>query len=184
MRGLNYMEKQQIEDKVAELLTKVNYHDKGEAVDIIQIAKDLGFAVGNAVLTDDDDGFIIVKEGEKEILGIKTDKLIGVNSERPLEWKRFIVAHEIAHYFLHYCSEKNNGMYAHRDHRKGKNEAENEADYFAACLLMPEKSFIEKFKELKEKDLLLEEIVLLLAKKFVATPRMTERRVEELGLNG
>ena len=183
MRGLDYMEKQQIEDKVAELLKEVEYHDTGEVVDIIQIAKNLGFAVGNAMLTDDEDGFIIVKEGEKEILGIKTDKLIGVNSQRTLEWKRFIVAYEIAHYYLHYSSARNNGMYAHRDHRKGKNDVENDADYFAACLLMPKTSFKEKFNELKDKDLSLDEIILLLAKKFVATPRMTERRIGELGLN-
>ncbi|MBR2949949.1 MAG: ImmA/IrrE family metallo-endopeptidase [Lachnospiraceae bacterium] len=178
------MEKMQIEKKAIELMNEINYRDEQEAIDIIQIAKNMGFAIGNAILDDDDDGFIIVKEGEKEILGIKTDKLIGVNSARTLEWKRFIIAHEIAHYRLHYSSNQYKGMYAHRDHKKGKNDIENDADYFAANLLMPREKFSEKFKEFKKMGLDYEEIVLLLARKFVVTSKMIERRIGELELNG
>lgn len=184
MKGLNDMEKLQIEERATKLMESIGYCDNDEAIDIIRIAKSLGFAVGNALLTEDDDGFIIVEEGAASILGIKTDKLIGVNSERTLEWKRFIVAHEIAHYLLHYSSQGNQGMYAHRDHRKGRNDVENEADFFAACLLMPREKVVEKFKELKDKKLSMSEIVLLLAKRFAVTQKMTERRIEELGLNG
>lgn len=183
MGEIGYMEKKQIEEKVTELMQQINYSDTSDEIDIIQVANNLGFAVGNAILNDDDDGFIIVQEGSECILGIKTDKLIGVNSKRPLEWKRFIIAHEIAHYVLHYSNEKNNGMYAHREHKKGRNDLENDADYFAANLLMPSQKFAEKYREFKEKDLSFDEIILLLASKFVATPKMVERRIGELGLN-
>lgn len=183
VRGLSYMEKTKIEEKAKELIQSINYQDQHEEIDIIQIAKDLGFAVGNALLDDEDDGFIIVREGAEEILGIKTDKLIGVNSKRTLEWKRFIIAHEIAHYVLHYSAQNTKGMYAHRDHKKGKNSVENDADYFAANLLMPREKFTEKFNELKEKGLDFDEIVLLLASKFVATTKTIERRIGELQLN-
>lgn len=184
MKGLSQMEKAIIEEKVTEMMKNINYQDNLEEIDIIQIAKKLGFAVGNAILDEEDDGFIIVQDGAEEILGIKTDKLIGVNSKRALEWKRFIIAHEIGHFILHYSEQKSGGMYAHRDHKKGKNNLENDADYFAANLLMPREKFIDKYKELKEKNLNLDEIILLLSRKFVTTPRMTERRIEELQLNG
>lgn len=179
------MEKKEIEEKAMELMKNVNYQDISEETDIIQIAKTLGFVVGNAVLDDnDDDGFIIVKKGEDEILGLKTDKLIGVNSKRSLEWKRFIIAHEIAHYILHYSEQNNKGMYAHRDHRKGKNDVENDADYFAANLLMPREKFTDKFNEFKSKGLTFDEIIVLLSHKFVVTSKAVERRIEELQLNG
>lgn len=129
------------------------------------------------------DGFIIVQDDAKEILGIETNKLIGVNSTRNLEWKRFTIAHELAHYVLHCPEQKSKGMYAHRDHRKGKGLTENEADFFAANLLMPRKKFTDKFNEFKDKALEKEDIILLLAKRFVVTPIMVERRFKELDLN-
>ena len=178
------MKKSEIEQKVEQMMKELHYSDTSDEIDVIEIAKKLGFAVGNAVMKDDVDGFIIIQKGAKEILGIETDKLIGVNSERELEWKRFTIAHEIAHYILHYSSQKYKGMYAHRDHKKGKNDIENEADYFAANLLMPKDKFTNKYKELEKKGLDRKEIIVLLSAKFVVTQMMTERRIEELGLIG
>lgn len=183
MKGLSHMEKKNIEEKALEFMSQVGYVDDSDAIDVIDIAKKAGFAVGNAMLDDDEDGFIIVQKGAKEILGILTDKLIGVNSARTIEWKRFIIAHELAHYSLHYAKEEHNGIYAHREHIKGKNEAENDADFFAANLLMPREKFIAAYNELKDKQLDLDEIVILLSNKFVVTSRTAERRIEELGLN-
>lgn len=179
---LDSSERMEIEGKALELMNSIGYSDNSDSIDIIDIAHKMGFAVGNAILKDDMDGFIIVDESKKEILGIKTDKLIGVNSERELSWKRFIIAHEIAHYVLHYSPEKDNGMYAHRDHKKGKNKQENEADFFAANLLMPRDKFVSKYKEFKAKGLSLEETILLLADKFIVTQITAQRRIEELGL--
>jgi Zn-dependent peptidase ImmA (M78 family) len=148
----------------------------------VAIAKKLGFVVGNAELNDDIDGFIIVDEDKDEILGINTSRLIGVNASKSLEWKRFIIAHEIGHYKLHYNRKADNGMYAHREHKTGKNEKENEADFFAANLLMPSGRFKNKYNDLKEKGLSIEEIIVLLAEKFVVTRHMAERRIKELSL--
>lgn len=180
MEGLNDMEKTVIEQKTEELLKQVNYTD-GE-VDVIAVAKSLGFVVGNAVLEDDMDGFVIVQAGKNEILKIKTDKLIGVNSSRDLGFKRFIIAHEIAHYILHYSSESVNGMYAHRDHRKGRSDKENDADYFAANLLMPKDAFKKKYNELKDKELQLNDMLLLLASYFSVPLESAKRRIQEIGL--
>lgn len=176
------MRRDDIEKEALKILEKYEDIYDGDSVDVIKIAENLGFAVGNAKMNDDMDGFIIIDEGADEILGIKTNKLIGVNSERSLQWKRFIVAHEIAHYVLHYSKEKNKGMFAHRDHVKGKNETENDADFFAANLLLPKDRFSNKYRELKEKGLEQKDIEVLLSRRFIATEKTVVRRIEELNL--
>ena len=173
---MNYDE---IEKKALQTLEDIGYKDETDEVDIIKVANLLGIQVGNASLDDAMDGFIIINEGNNKILGVPTDKLIGVNSDRTLQWKRFIIAHEIGHYKMHYSGE---GMYAHRDHVNGKNEKENEADFFAANILMPRSKFTDRYKELSNKGLGKQEIVVLMADKFMVTHRMAERRVEELRL--
>ena len=141
------MDTSKIEKSVKDTLRSVKYTISGCSVDVIDVAKRLGFVVGNAVLNEEDDGFIVVEEGRKEIMGIKTDKLIGVNSDRSLAWKRFIIAHELGHYVLHFKEKNLKGLYAHRDHKRGRDELENEADFFAANLLMPRESFENKYKD-------------------------------------
>ena len=74
-------------------------------------------------------------------------------------------------------------MYAHREHKKGKDDKENEADFFAANLLMPREAFTNRFNELKQKNLTPEEIIVLLADKFCVTHIMAERRLKELEIN-
>lgn len=153
------------------------------AIDIIYIVKKLGFKVGSALLNNDnDDGFIIVQEGKSEILGIKTDKLIGVNSNRNLKWKRFIIAHELAHYKLHYNQESDAGMYAHREHRKGKDNEENEADYFAANILMPADKFKAEYNKIRNRSSNINECISELSNLFIVTDKMVERRISELEL--
>lgn len=177
------MDKASIEQKAMETLQLVQLNEDTEAIDVIDIAKKLGFIVGNAGLEDDVDGFIIVEKGKKEILGQKTDRIIGVNATKELNWKRFIIAHEIGHYKLHYDEKINNGIYAHREHKKGKSEQENEADFFAACILMPREQFVKKASELIAKGLTKDEMIILLADKFCVTHIMTERRFGELEIN-
>lgn len=176
------MEKKYIEEKAKNTLSELS-DNKDTVIDIIKLAKSLGFVVGNAELSGDEDGFIIVDESKEEIFGQKTDKLIGVRDDQSIEWKRFVIAHEIGHYILHYNKEKDNGMYAHRDHKKGKSNFENEADYFAANILMPPDSFEKNYQELKELVLSFEERILILAKRFCVTEIMARRRLEELGIS-
>ena len=116
-------------------------------------------------------------------MGLKTDKLIGVNSDRSLEWKRFIIAHEIGHYILHFKEEGIEGLYAHRDHKRGHDDSENEVDFFAANLLMPRQRFEKKFTEMKALKLSTQDIIDELASYFIVTKRMAERRIKELGLD-
>lgn len=176
-----------IEEKANNITDKYLLHNKENGyVDIIKIAQDMGFLIGNAKLSDDSDGFIIIDEKKDEILGLPTNKLIGVNANRSLGWKRFIIAHEIGHYILHFIDNavKLDGLYAHREHITGKDEEENKADFFAACLLMPKNIFSREFKQKKAENEKCEkwEIAALLAKDFCVTETMALRRIDELGL--
>lgn len=176
---------QDLIEKKADFITeKYTLEDKTEGyVDVIEIAKSNGFLVGSANVSDDSDGFIAIDENVGEVFGKPTSKLIVVNANRSIEWKRFIIAHELGHYFLHYVDNASNynGMYAMREHKKGKDDIENDADFFAACLLMPRKIFTERFNQLK-KEPSVYNIALLLSKEFKVTQLMTERRIKELGL--
>lgn len=174
------MAKNLIEEKAKEALSLIGYQD-GE-VDIINIARNLGFTVGIANLPEWDDGFIIIDDNKthiQKITGVKTDKIIGVNDKRDLQRKRFTIAHEIGHYMLHYAQDKSN-LYAHREDKKGKNKEENDADYFAASVLMPKEQFRAKYDELKNKNLLTDEIITLLQKHFSVPYESAKRRIKEV----
>lgn len=192
MEKLNEQVKKKIENKIEDVrhifispdAINLKNKDKGY-VDIIGIAEELGFAVGNARLSREEDGFVFINEGERMPSNAPSDKLIGVNSELSLPWKRFVIAHELGHYFLHYLDNALDyeGMYAHRENRKGKNSQEQEADYFAACLLMPKDLFSERYRELKKPHLSNAENALLLSKEFIVTQMMAQRRIYELELS-
>lgn len=177
------MEERDIEHKAMGVLQKCD--DKGDSyVNIIGIANKLGFVVGNVKLNDDDDGFIIVDDKDHNLFNTGSNMVIGVKEEQTDEWKRFIIAHEIGHYILHYNKEIDGGIYAHRDHKKGKGQIENEADFFAANILMPRDRFSKQNSILSDAGLSFEERIVILAKRFGVTQIMTVRRFGELGING
>lgn len=176
------MEKSQIEQKASELLKDYEkYISDDSFVDIVGIARAMGFVVGQAALDDKEDGFIVIDNSKEELLGVKTKKLIVVNKNRDFNLRRFIIAHEIGHYYLE-CGNSDKA-FASREHKTGKSDRENEIDYFAACLLMPAESFIKKYNEYKK--IFNEKIILtlVLSKQFGVTPKTCERRFEELALN-
>lgn len=176
------MDNNNIDNKAWEILKTVFGNEVKVPIDIVEVAKKLDFVLVNARLGENDDGFIIVDEGADEILGFKTDKLIGVNSNRDVPWKRFIIAHELGHFLLEYENTKK-AQFAHRDHRKGKNKRENEIDYFAASILMPKILYTHEFDSLRKIDRLdLSQIELLLSDKFQVTKNMAKRRIQELNL--
>ena len=169
----------EIEKNVNKLMKDIGYKDNSREIDIIKIAKKLGFSIINAKMNNGDDGFVIVEDGVREIMGIKTDKLIGVNVDRSPQWKRFIIAHEIAHYMMN----ESDGLFAHREHEKGKNEEENKADFYAANLLMPRDKFTKSYNLLKEKEVEEKVKYSILASEYMVTEIMIKRRIKELELN-
>ena len=174
------MEKNKIETQVTTLLKEYGYlFDKDDYVDIVDFVQHLGFIVGNAQLCDGEDGFLAIQASNmaKDEADISNDKIIGVNSKRSLDWKRFIIAHEFAHSVLHY---KTGEIYLHRENKKGKDDEENDADYFAAALLMPKESFKRLYNQFKNEGLNDTAICLQLAAVFKVPFDSVSRRISEV----
>lgn len=173
------MEKEAIESKVSTLLTQYGYsfeHDT--AVNIVDFVRKLGFIVGNAELPDNEDGFLAIQPQDSgKNVDVVTRKIIGVNVNRPLDLKRFIIAHEFAHWVLHY---QDGQVFLHRENKKGKNSEENDADYFAAALLMPKASFDREYSQLKVQNLSKSVICAQLALTFKTPLESVSRRIDEI----
>ena len=168
------MNKQNIEQKANYLLQSLKYND-GE-VDVLTIAQTLGFVVGIAALPSNDNGFILIDHSKKQIyriIALPIDKAIGVNVHLDLQTRRFIIAHEIGHYILHYHSNP----FIRREFIYQVSREEIEADFFASCLLMPQKPFIRRYNELKDKDLSKEDIITLLQKSFNVPEEKVKQRI-------
>ena len=169
------MEKKKIEEITVGLLHKYGFKQGTDTyVDIVMLAKSLGFKVGESgKLPHLDDGFIAVSKD-------KQDLIIGVNNARSFEEKRFIVAHELAHYFLHYSNANLEVAVMHREHIKGKGADENDADYFAACILMPQESFKKQYQILLDGNLDAYTIIDKLQEIFKTPRESVERRIKEV----
>ena len=62
----------------------------------------------------------------------------------------------------------------------GKDEQENEADYFAACILMPQHSFVRHYNQLKERGLGIVDIIDNLQAIFKTPRESVKRRIDEV----
>jgi len=175
------MDKERIENEAYKLLSET-WTDATNGLDIVLLAKKLGFVVGNTVLPDNEDGFIIVDERKTDLLGTSSNKVIGVNTERDNYDKLFIVAHELGHYVL---EGKEKPIYAHREKKvESRSEIEQEVDYFAASLLMPRNEFVARFSELSKDSEYISQIAEKLKQIFSAPYESVIRRLDELGLVG
>ena len=175
------MNKAVLEEQANSLL-KEHGIDAKDGFDIVSLAQKMGFVVGNAVLDDGEDGFIIVDTNRKSLLGTSANKVIGVNAKRDYPLKRFIIAHEIGHYVLEGCNEP---IYAHRQNNSVKRSVnEQEVDFFAASLLMPQEAFAAKYSEISKEYELFSTQIDKLKEVFEAPTKSIIRRLEELGLIG
>ena len=110
--------------------------------------------------------------------------IIGVNEKHNIQKQRFSIAHEIGHFFLH----KGEELIVDKDfvinfrHYKTNNSEylkEKDANYFASCLLVPDKFLIDDLKSyeidvLKQKTFV--EVAKDLHKKYnVSLPAMQLR---------
>ncbi len=176
------MEKQRIEAKAQSVLRQFHMNTDGQ-IDVLLLAQNAGFVVGNANLGDEEDGILLVNTKEEKILGVTTQKLIGVNARLDLPAKRFIIAHELGHYFFH-LERKPGGdiILARRERSSSRTTEENDMDYFAACLLMPSDSFRAMYGELKDAGVPQSDIPDRLGRLFNVPLISAERRVGEVGL--
>lgn len=177
---MNQIEKEakRVLNKHAQLI-----QNNGQSIDVVSLATGLGFKVGEVEFNDDTDGIILVDTHAHELMGKETDKLILVSKDRTRAFKRFIVAHELGHYFLgQSVCDDGRVLVASRDSRHGRNAEENEYDFFAACLLMPREAFIEIASNLKSIGLSKELISKCLAEIFNVPIESAVRRMYEVGM--
>lgn len=184
IRGLNDMcltlkDKRKIEKKANDFLGSAE--EENGIIDIIAFARSKGFEVFLSELPGkNEDGVIYVdmENGEE-----KTKKIL-ISNELKYPAARFIIAHELGHYVLHYdrndMSKQKGKVFFHVDTHENKAKEEQEADYFAACLLMPQKTFKNKYEELNAKMENGNVVVNMLSQIFIVEPNAVSRRIPEV----
>lgn len=132
----------------AKLLIK-NLKISEAPVNVYEIAKAHNITISEAPTGDDNlSGLILRKRSEKTAL-------IGVNSTHSTTRKRFTIAHELGHFFLHqnhevFVDTKDNFSVQFRRKTSVYDLKESEANSFAAELLMPEELIMKSFGKLYE----------------------------------
>lgn len=171
------MKKKEIESRAKVVLEAFPYaNDDTPYVDAVRLARFFGFQVKELKnLPAIEDGEITVgsdSDGTGDII-----RSITVNDNRSLESKRFIITHELSHYLLHYKGDET--FFRHRENAKGKNKEENDADYLAACLLMPSEIF-KKHYEVAKQNHTPEQVIDILQKTFRTPRESIIRRIDEV----
>lgn len=150
-----------------EILEK--YKFKEPFIDVFKIAKDEGIEIVPIEPEQDQRQFsgFLDKNGDKP--------KIYVNATEDVRRQTWTVAHELGHYFLKH--EPDNWGINWRDQSvEEKNNYEQEADYFSACLLIPEKMLKKVMDEYKLKT----EDFSLLAELFGVSPSAMKHRLSFL----
>lgn len=147
IKSQNYSPRSRLE--IEQMVKKIRdqYNISNEyPLQVVKFANKLGFRVFTAEFNDPNIyGAISIKENQK---------IIYVNIKDSLIAQRYIVAHELAHYFLHMQAENDNkdkineiiDMYYSLEY----NDYEAEADMFAEALLMDKDKITTKYKDISK----------------------------------
>lgn len=167
--------RRKIEALVDELLKEYGINDA--PVPIARIAKARGARIFYRSLDDDVSGFLYRDRAQN---------VIGVNTHHAAVRQNFTTAHELGHLLLHEQEQ------LHVDHafrirlrddvsRQGTDEAEREANLFAASLLMPRR-FLESDLENEEYvNLLDDDFLSNLARKYGVSTQALVNRLKNIG---
>ena len=169
--------KKEIEDKSRKVLLDHGLYSI--PVDPVILANKLGFKANNAVFSDENIAGLTSKRGGEILL------LVNEN-DHPFR-KRFTIAHELAHHFLHLFEEEGDHELVHNkvdmfrmsappDEPSYTSERlmEIEANRFAAALLMPAEFVRQKWDELRSIE--------KLARIFNVSEEAMGYRIGDLGL--
>lgn len=156
-------------------------------VNVFKIASDMGFDLFSASFTDPKIAGMMAIGANPNQNKLHSGKLIAVNERGYNTRDIFTVAHELGHATLHYKEGEafferylldNNSVNITQDQ---PNEMEQEADYFAASLLMPV-SFMQRFIDnsiyRNDREKLRQSIM----NTFYVSFKAADRRLDELGI--
>lgn len=175
----------EMEEILSRFLSKRKINLTNIPVDIFKVAADLGFDVRGAVFYQNLDGLILVNEKAEVIKGFTSNKVIAYNCEKNIQDKKFIVAHELAHYIEEKVNNENTEiMVAARDHGDtvySNDENEQRKDYIAAAILIPKDSLLKQlslFKEdnISDKNIICQKITEIYDVEY----ELAERRLKEV----
>lgn len=172
---LSKKEWEKLEDDSWSLLT--DFKISTPAVPIIEVAKKQGLSVISYDLGEGVSGTLIIEKG---------NGFIGYNPTHSRVRQRFTIAHELAHYVLHCQSKRNGQLFVDKDFivkYRSENSytplelrQEQQANIFAAALLMPKKFIDNELAKKNFKQMGEPELIESLAKIFdVSIPAMTYR---------
>ncbi len=182
--SVKFNEKQMLEmEKVIKTFFENNNIKQTIPVDVFEIASDLGFDVRGAEFKEPLEGLLLVDENVERIKEFNSNKIIAYNCQKNIHMKKFIVAHELAHYISAKSESSDERIVlAARDHEANysSDEKEQKTDYMAASILMPREDMLKNFKG---KNVEKEELTNLVASRYNVSYTMAERRIEEV-LNG
>lgn len=152
----------------------------GLPVKIEEIVKKMGINLVPYAFDEDISGVLVISDKEATI---------GFNQSESRVRRRFTIAHELGHYEFH---RDKSAMFIDKDYRaifRSKNSGnsedlqvlEQEANTFAACILMPEALLAEILSDM-EFDLSSEDEIKRLAKIFDVSATAMSFRIINLGL--
>lgn len=128
------------------ILRNADYN--GRSIDVVKLCNQRGFIVFQLKEDANVDGIIIGSKNED------ASNLIAYKKNLTEKQNRFIIAHELGHYFLHFDNKLFNkdGMFAYAYHsdKTLDKTLEAEADFFAANLLLPKDIFISEANKIGE----------------------------------
>jgi Zn-dependent peptidase ImmA (M78 family) len=167
--------RRKIESLVRDLLSAHQISRAPVPVEII--AKANGARIFHQALEDDISGFLYRDEGQA---------VIGINTHHAPVRQNFTTAHELGHLLLHDQEQ------LHIDHSfrvrlrsgassEGTDEAEREANLFAATLLMPKEFLEEDLQNEEYVDLLDDDFLHGLARRYGVSAQALVNRLKNLG---
>ena len=172
------MKEEIIEKKINQFLTQCQINPSFQYLDVVILAKKLGFEIISAEHKKFK-SFIVLNR--KKMIANGHNRFLFINKNLSAKEKRFLVAYELGQYILEYNLEN---RYEHSTYlfktNLSDNQKDNDANYFACCLLMP-KDIFEKDFEILNENTDIEEIIFLLSEKYRVSEKLVCKRLIQIG---